>query len=458
MRVSTPNSAFNQNASTDRYTSYGDYSITTTEANKIKKVAGTKADTSATFYFIDLDGQIIYSIGYGADIDRTIPYKDANVYSVTYTLSNVTSSNNISGIVEGQSFTTTLTLGASYTWDSVKITMGGTDITSSAYSNGVVTISNVTGNIVITASAKDNYVPHWDIADRTAVTNVNEGKTVAHACVTSRHNYIYGIASTGLIDYRQISNVSVSGNDVTFGTVSYNNYNIGLPYQLDAGAGYKFSATASQSARLRVATFDRNGLFVEEVGYSSSGTALTLEFTANANTGYWTVLMLDVKTAGATVTFSNITLTKTSEGTGGSGGETPETPDTPSTPVNNLFSSADANFVDGQILRSSGGTKGGTGFVTGYIQAELNDTIYVRNTGGTSYHDQGAPIICLYNASDKSFNTGFYATQTSYVTIDADGLGFSCKIQKSGVGFVRIQGQPTGAYSNFIVTKNEPIV
>jgi hypothetical protein len=44
------------------------------------------------------------------------------------------------------------------------------------------------------------------------------------------------------------------------------------------------------------------------------------------------------------------------------------------------------------------------------------------------------------------------------VTIDADGLGFSCKIQKSGVGFVRIQGQPTGGYSNFIVTKNEPIV
>jgi hypothetical protein len=125
--------------------------------------------------------------------------------------------------------------------------------------------------------------------------------------------------------------------------------------------------------------------------------------------------------------------------------------------INNLFKSTDANFVDGQVLRSSGTTKAGTGFVTGYIQAELNDTIYVRNTGGTSYNNQGAPIICLYKASDKSLDTGFYATQTSYVTIDADGLGFSCKIQKSGVGFVRIQGQPTGAYSNFIVTKNEPI-
>jgi hypothetical protein len=339
--------------------------------------------------------------------------------------------------------------------------MGGTDITSSAYSNGVVTISNVTGNIVITASAKDNYVPHWDIADRTAVTNVHESKTVAHACVTSRHNYIVGIADTGIIDYHQVENLSVNGNDVTFKAKTYNNYNIGLPYQLESGAGYTFSATASnnsKSARLRVGVFDSNGLYVKALNYSSSGTDLTVTFTAPTEQGYWTVIMLDAKTVGEVTTFSNITLTKTSEGTGGSGGETPETPDTPSTSVNNLFSSADADFVDKQILRSSGGTKDGTGFVTGYIQAELNDTIYVRNADGTSYNDQGAPIICLYNASDKSFNTGFYANQTAYVTIDADGLGFSCKIQKSGVGFVRIQGQPTGGYSNFIVTKNEPIV
>lgn len=78
IRVATANSSFNGNASTDRYTSYGDYSISSQEATKIAKVAGTKADTSATFYFIDLDKQIIYSIGYGADIDRTIIYSDAN--------------------------------------------------------------------------------------------------------------------------------------------------------------------------------------------------------------------------------------------------------------------------------------------------------------------------------------------------------------------------------------------
>ncbi len=74
VRVATPNSSFDGNTSVDRYTAYGNYSITKKEALKIAKVANSKADTSATFYLIDLDSQVIHSVGYGADIDRTIPY------------------------------------------------------------------------------------------------------------------------------------------------------------------------------------------------------------------------------------------------------------------------------------------------------------------------------------------------------------------------------------------------
>ena len=157
MRIATPNSSFGGNASTDRYTEYGNYSITTTEAAKIKKVANSKADTSATFYFIDLGNQVVYSIGYGADIDRTIVYKSATIYSVSYNLTNVTSSNSSTGIVEGNSYTATLSIGSAYVFESVTVTMGGVDITSTAYSNGVINIAKVTGNIVITAKAKTSY-------------------------------------------------------------------------------------------------------------------------------------------------------------------------------------------------------------------------------------------------------------------------------------------------------------
>lgn len=74
-RVATANTNPDLNK-TESYPTYGDYSISTTEAAKIVKVSGTAKDTSATFYCIDLDEQTIYAYGYGADIDRTIIYKD----------------------------------------------------------------------------------------------------------------------------------------------------------------------------------------------------------------------------------------------------------------------------------------------------------------------------------------------------------------------------------------------
>ena len=74
-------------------------------------------------------------------------------YSISQNLTNVSSSNSQTSITNGGSFSTTLTANSGYELDSVVVTMGGTDITSTAYSNGVVTISNVTGNVIITATA-----------------------------------------------------------------------------------------------------------------------------------------------------------------------------------------------------------------------------------------------------------------------------------------------------------------
>lgn len=75
----------------------------------------------------------------------------ADEYSVTYTLkTGVTSTNKRTAIVEGMSYKTTLK-GVKGT-DTVTVTMGGTNITSSAYDDGVVKIAKVTGNIVITVA------------------------------------------------------------------------------------------------------------------------------------------------------------------------------------------------------------------------------------------------------------------------------------------------------------------
>lgn len=76
--------------------------------------------------------------------------------TITNNLTNVASSNYKSKINSGESYTTTLSGTGLYAIDdsSVIVTMGNTDITSTAYnaSTHTISIANVTGNITITAS------------------------------------------------------------------------------------------------------------------------------------------------------------------------------------------------------------------------------------------------------------------------------------------------------------------
>lgn len=77
-------------------------------------------------------------------------------YSVTSTLSNCSTSNGASSVEEGNAYTATITADSGYTLEgaTVTVTMGGTDITVTAYNNGTIFIPSVSGNIVIAVSAK----------------------------------------------------------------------------------------------------------------------------------------------------------------------------------------------------------------------------------------------------------------------------------------------------------------
>lgn len=76
-------------------------------------------------------------------------------YAVTNTLTRCTTSNAATHVDEGSSYTATISANSGYTLSSVKVTMGGTDITATAYnsSTGVISIASVTGAIAITATA-----------------------------------------------------------------------------------------------------------------------------------------------------------------------------------------------------------------------------------------------------------------------------------------------------------------
>lgn len=81
--------------------------------------------------------------------------EEKTYYSVTRNLTHVTSSNMDDNVVEGSSYHTSLTVDYGYKLNSVKITMNGYDITSSAYdsSDHTISINSVNGDIILTATA-----------------------------------------------------------------------------------------------------------------------------------------------------------------------------------------------------------------------------------------------------------------------------------------------------------------
>lgn len=116
------------------------------------------------------------SIEYTVDMSATIKRLEALFageegikYTVTYNLTNVTSSDSETTIVEGSAKTIILTADEGFLLDTVTVTMNGEDITSSVYTDGVITITSATGNIVITANAKVASVlaPVYALAEET---------------------------------------------------------------------------------------------------------------------------------------------------------------------------------------------------------------------------------------------------------------------------------------------------
>ena len=76
-------------------------------------------------------------------------------YAITNTLTKCTNSNSNTSIAENTSYIATITPNTGYELNTVTVTMGGADVTSTVYSNGKITINSVTGNIVITAVANE---------------------------------------------------------------------------------------------------------------------------------------------------------------------------------------------------------------------------------------------------------------------------------------------------------------
>lgn len=173
-------------------------------------------------------------------------------YTITNTLNNATTSNNVALVDANSSYTATITINDGYTLDTITITMGGTDITSSAVSGTTITISAVTGNVVITVTTseassgggttelpQDGLTAFFDMRNATIEKSYNQvgWGNVTKAAVSSCSEYYmfnivgdyitndYGIANWGIRGIRQSANTTTK-----LSIDKLNNSIIGLVY------------------------------------------------------------------------------------------------------------------------------------------------------------------------------------------------------------------------------------
>lgn len=149
-RISIPNACFGRE---NEYGQDGNYTVG--EETTYSKTADSAKDTSFNIITVDREQKLIHCANYGAGYDRVVPFADnaAVYYTVSSDLEHVFISDDTASVVHGAAYSVYLTAETGYTLDSVSVTMGGEDVTSTVYSNGKVTISAVTGDVAISAAA-----------------------------------------------------------------------------------------------------------------------------------------------------------------------------------------------------------------------------------------------------------------------------------------------------------------
>lgn len=142
------------------------------------------------------------------------------VYFVSNKLTQITTNNNDKNVLEGDSYVATLTPASGFEISTITVKMGNTDITSSAYSNNQINITNVTGNIVITAVATRIPVKY-------TVTNTLSNAINNNSATQVNENTSYTAKITANTGY-ELSSVTVTmgGTDITSSCYSNGNINI----------------------------------------------------------------------------------------------------------------------------------------------------------------------------------------------------------------------------------------
>lgn len=209
-------------------------------------------------------------------------------YSITKALTNCTISNAATSAAANSSYSATLSVSGGYTLGSVTVTMGGTDITSTAYSNGTISIPSVTGNVVITATAAQ--ITYTVTNSLTNCTNSNSAASAAHG-----GSYSATIAAGSGYTLQSVA-VTMGGTDIT-----------ATAYNSGTGAIYISSVTGNLVITASAAS---SGISLSSISaaLNLNGNTLYEYQTLNDVKQYLTVTATYSDSSTATVSAGNYTL------------------------------------------------------------------------------------------------------------------------------------------------------
>lgn len=169
-------------------------------------------DVTEAYY----DGWVI-SIPYVEDALVITASATAINYAVTNTLTRATSNNAASTAAYGSSYSATITADNGYALDDVMVAMGGVDITSTSYSNGAISISSVTGAILISATTVQSY----------SVTNLLTNATNSNSATFVGYEAAYSATISADVGYvLDAITVTMGGTDITATAVMGNSISI----------------------------------------------------------------------------------------------------------------------------------------------------------------------------------------------------------------------------------------
>lgn len=179
-------------------------------------------------------------------INVTVP-----TYTITNTLTNVTNSNAAASIQQYQTYAATLSTSIGFAITAVTVTMGGVDITATAYADGTVSIPSVTGNIVISATATEIV--------RENLLTMNDGKINKRFNSSNTESGANGYFITDYFAYSGGGLRIVKGYSNASGKYSSNHYENCRIGMYDANKTFIKSAYISQSDDTGYMGFEKDG-------------------------------------------------------------------------------------------------------------------------------------------------------------------------------------------------------